>query len=1598
MLDSIVSALPRYAGTEEFKDAADIQKFDAILTEILNMKHQLNQSQNELQNLSQYQMSQSEKAANELKILEEKCIFLQMKLEDSMLIQATENDRADSLTSARISIEILIREIQSSLANHMVALQSASTANSFVESERNMISQCEESFADVSVDAWYSGIKTQLDSIQRALCQANYLGSKANNELFPTSTKDVIVIPTVLSNPQNHNAICEETLIPAFNCNSSSSDATELENQLLILTESLQRANSQIEKLESALLTNKLKSEQRAECAIRNLQSKTDEFEGQIHALKELNSRHELRIKELISRLCSNESLSPELHPTFDFEAIDVQHRSDEPMSLTTSSVLFNFEETLHQHDANLSPTVDLSQSFSQVEVQAIKDDTQKILIQRLEASLRAATNDCAVWKRLSRAALSAKTLYDKDTLQTELSQSSELNFANLSAECDHWKQKYTELQKYAHQLQEHLPNCLPVLSGDFERPDEAVALQAPVTEVCKIAAKVEASQTSGKQGTRPRNYELEKDSSSESLSISLEASVHEKLTDPLSSNIISAWFRRCQTFSAEYFAVQVGLGYKHMASSGLALHGCANDVQSFASFFREHSVKFTSHLVCSDEVVDVECTQMLGGALADILCALKMTKDAMDRSVAKEKYLFFNFSGHGTQVVDLDGDEEDGFDEALCPNDFDVSGSLTDDVLCRWLESLPAHRLFAVCDCCHSGTTLDLGEFEGFFASGCRDDECAADALDSGGKTGGALTMMLLNALNGSDCSVDLLQRRIEANCAIGEFVQRPVLQCTSSSVLLGWGTTKEENLAAQIGSEFQKTDSLRTIKQSPNLLSQSVEKRLNEEAAIAAGLQPDARKSAKQFLHEKLIQQEVADRPAEQDVPQLMLPSSMLPSGLEDLERSFEQVAALQAQVAELRGVAARVEAARLSADRALDEERAAHAHTLASLEQATTRWSQLEHAHMRRDEAQAIDALIESEESRIANSAAATSNYPMLPSAQLSDAGRPTSHEAFLRRSREVHHSQLQRRHGGWKAEEPSEALEAQSISVVAQRELGATSTLTETAHSLVLFELDIARHDLRDLLAAKNSEKCLYEDLIAGLEEEVHRCHEDLQLLEEKLSDAQQADEQVAALQAQVAELRGVAARVEAARLSADRALDEERAAHAHTLASLEQATTRWSQLEHTTHEVRPLKGTPLVAVHVDNSDILVADTEELPMLMQSDVQEARIEDLTRALSQSRSRAAEFSKSFRDMKASFVSAQNHFAICKQNCAEECSSLRLAASRLASQKVALTNELSLLKNSYIKLKDAAIAAQDKVAFEKLSIIQERDVLAIKVVHLSKDLEQLRSSFEGIESQRFLFDSVTSPHVSFRSIPHLQVSESSLIELSHQSSDHSTETQVEVKDQVDQAFAASQRHISELRERVNKLEAILNHERGLHSDSASRLTQAEFSMENMKLQLRESNASIGRKVSEYNSIMQQNFELQNLSEESEIRLQDAMTQIQELIAEKICLQQNNSQLKIDLFEMRERISSLEGMLQVCDSSHSLIEKLRIDRAALMKELEDLELSAQKQVDSWQVAAAVAKREAHELNITIHNLVRENQLLYVSLENKVSIPPCSLH
>ncbi|KAK1440287.1 hypothetical protein QVD17_06112 [Tagetes erecta] len=72
---------------------------------------------------------------------------------------------------------------------------------------------------------------------------------------------------------------------------------------------------------------------------------------------------------------------------------------------------------------------------------------------------------------------------------------------------------------------------------------------------------------------------------------------------------------------------------------------------------------------------------------------------------------LLFYYAGHASQIPDEDGDEDDGYDEALCPLDYRVSGALLDDEINATIVAPLPHgvTLHSVVDTCFSGTLLDL-------------------------------------------------------------------------------------------------------------------------------------------------------------------------------------------------------------------------------------------------------------------------------------------------------------------------------------------------------------------------------------------------------------------------------------------------------------------------------------------------------------------------------------------------------------------------------------------------------------------------------------------------------------------------------------------------------------------------------------------------------------------------------------------------------------------------------------------------------------------------------------------------------------------------
>lgn len=149
--------------------------------------------------------------------------------------------------------------------------------------------------------------------------------------------------------------------------------------------------------------------------------------------------------------------------------------------------------------------------------------------------------------------------------------------------------------------------------------------------------------------------------------------------------------------------ALLVGINYFGTDSE---LHGCINDVHNMVTFLSER------YGFAKDDMVILTDDQTHPKAIPtrqNMLGAMQwLVSDARPND-----NLFFHYSGHGGRTQDLDGDEEDGYDECIYPVDFKQTqpGYILDDEIHDILvRSLPMGcRLTGLFDCCHSGSVMDL-------------------------------------------------------------------------------------------------------------------------------------------------------------------------------------------------------------------------------------------------------------------------------------------------------------------------------------------------------------------------------------------------------------------------------------------------------------------------------------------------------------------------------------------------------------------------------------------------------------------------------------------------------------------------------------------------------------------------------------------------------------------------------------------------------------------------------------------------------------------------------------------------------------------------
>ena len=113
--------------------------------------------------------------------------------------------------------------------------------------------------------------------------------------------------------------------------------------------------------------------------------------------------------------------------------------------------------------------------------------------------------------------------------------------------------------------------------------------------------------------------------------------------------------------------ALLIGIDYKGKDNQ---LNGCMDDVKEVKKYLEGKG--YTEFVVLVEDGELPNCENIMRGF------------NTMLNWVNSGDYeeIFIHYSGHGSHIVDRDGDEDDGYDEVLIPLDYDKRGIITDDLI----------------------------------------------------------------------------------------------------------------------------------------------------------------------------------------------------------------------------------------------------------------------------------------------------------------------------------------------------------------------------------------------------------------------------------------------------------------------------------------------------------------------------------------------------------------------------------------------------------------------------------------------------------------------------------------------------------------------------------------------------------------------------------------------------------------------------------------------------------------------------------------------------------------------------------------------------
>ena len=215
--------------------------------------------------------------------------------------------------------------------------------------------------------------------------------------------------------------------------------------------------------------------------------------------------------------------------------------------------------------------------------------------------------------------------------------------------------------------------------------------------------------------------------------------------------------------------ALLVGINY--LKTPNARLYGCINDVVNVKNMLTGKFGYDTKDIILlrDDDILAMPTRDNIMRQLY-----------AIAASSTNSSETWIHYSGHGSQMVDVDKDESDNLDEIIIPCDYPMRGIISDDELFSAISKMKG-RVFLFFDSCHSATVCDLQysrEYKGgefiktvnnsksianpniVMMSGSKDNQTSADTYNPTTKQAvGAFTDKLVAAFSVTPDNMDLLK-----------------------------------------------------------------------------------------------------------------------------------------------------------------------------------------------------------------------------------------------------------------------------------------------------------------------------------------------------------------------------------------------------------------------------------------------------------------------------------------------------------------------------------------------------------------------------------------------------------------------------------------------------------------------------------------------------------------------------------------------------------------------------------------------------------------------------------------------------------------------